>query len=35
VVAAEHFGNFFMDNMPAYAMGMAEQYEGPIEDEAC
>jgi aromatic ring-opening dioxygenase catalytic subunit (LigB family) len=34
VIAAEHFGNFFMNNMPAYAMGMAEHYEGPIEDEA-
>ena len=34
VVAAEHFANFFMDNMPAYCMGMAEYYEGPIEDEA-
>ena len=34
VIAAEHFANFFMDNMPAYAMGMAEHYEGPIEDEA-
>ncbi|MCZ6658093.1 MAG: extradiol ring-cleavage dioxygenase [Gammaproteobacteria bacterium] len=33
VVAAEHFANFFMDNMPAYCMGMAEDYEGPIEDE--
>lgn len=32
VVAAEHFANFFMNNMPAYAMGMAEEYEGPIED---
>jgi 2,3-dihydroxyphenylpropionate 1,2-dioxygenase len=32
VVAAEHFANFFMDNMPAYAIGMAERYEGPIED---
>jgi aromatic ring-opening dioxygenase catalytic subunit (LigB family) len=32
VVAAEHFANFFMDNMPAYAMGMADHYEGPIED---
>jgi aromatic ring-opening dioxygenase catalytic subunit (LigB family) len=32
VVAAEHFANFFMDNMPAFAMGMAERYEGPIED---
>ena len=33
VVAAEHFANFFMDNMPAYCMGMAHEYEGPIEDE--
>ena len=23
VVAAEHFANFFMNNMPAYCMGMA------------
>ena len=23
VVAAEHFANFFMNNMPAFAMGMA------------
>jgi 2,3-dihydroxyphenylpropionate 1,2-dioxygenase len=34
VVAAEHFANFFMNNMPAFAVGMAEHYEGPIEDEA-
>lgn len=34
VVAAEHFANFFMDNMPAFAMGMADAYEGPIEDVA-
>ena len=34
VVAAEHFANFFMNNMPAFAMGMADHYEGPIEDEA-
>jgi aromatic ring-opening dioxygenase catalytic subunit (LigB family) len=34
VVAAEHFANFFMNNMPAYCMGMADEYEGPIEDEA-
>ncbi len=32
LVAAEHFANFFMDNMPAYAIGMADSYEGPIED---
>ena len=34
VVAAEHFANFFMDNMPAFCVGMAETYDGPIEDEA-
>jgi len=34
IIAAEHFANFFMHNMPAYAMGMADYYEGPIEDEA-
>ena len=33
VVAAEHFANFFMNNMPAYCVGMADFYEGPIEDE--
>jgi len=33
VIAAEHFANFFMDNMPAYCMGIADEYEGPIEDE--
>ena len=32
IVAAEHFANFFMNNMPAFAMGMADSYEGPIED---
>jgi aromatic ring-opening dioxygenase catalytic subunit (LigB family) len=34
VVAAEHFANFFMNNMPAFAVGMADKYEGPIEDPA-
>ena len=34
VIAAEHFANFFMNNMPAYALGMAENYDGPIEDAA-
>ncbi|EJL30773.1 hypothetical protein PMI01_02996 [Caulobacter sp. AP07] len=34
VVAAEHFANFFMNNMPAFAVGMAETYVGPIEDPA-
>jgi 2,3-dihydroxyphenylpropionate 1,2-dioxygenase len=34
VVAAEHFANFFMNNMPAFAVGMADRYDGPIEDPA-
>jgi aromatic ring-opening dioxygenase catalytic subunit (LigB family) len=34
VVAAEHFANFFMNNMPAYALGMSDVYDGPIEDPA-
>ena len=34
IIAAEHFANFFMNNMPAYAIGMADSYEGPIEDPA-
>jgi len=32
VIAAEHFANFFMNNMPAFCIGMADEYEGPIED---
>ena len=32
VVAAEHFANFFMNNMPAFCIGIGEKYEGPIED---
>lgn len=32
IVAAEHFANFFMNNMPAFAVGMGESYTGPIED---
>jgi aromatic ring-opening dioxygenase catalytic subunit (LigB family) len=34
VVAAEHFANFFMNNMPSFAIGMADRYAGPIEDPA-
>mgnify|MGYP001825356392 CR=1 FL=1 len=34
VMAAEHFANFFMDNMPSFAIGMADFYDGPIEDAA-
>jgi len=34
VVAAEHFSNFFMNNMPGFAMGLASRYQGPIEEPA-
>lgn len=34
VIGAEHFANFFMNNMPSICVGMGERYEGPIEDEA-
>lgn len=33
IVSAEHFTNFFMDNMPAFCFGLAEDYPGPSEDE--
>lgn len=33
LVSSEHFANFFMDNMPTFSIGMAdESYYGPIED---
>ena len=32
IIAAEHFANFFMNNMPSYAIGMGESYRGPVED---
>ena len=32
VIAAEHFANFFMNNMPAFCMGISDDFEGPIED---
>ena len=32
VIAAEHFANFFMDNMPAFCIGIGDKYSGPIED---
>ncbi len=32
IISAEHFANFFSNNMPAFAIGMADHYDGPIED---
>ncbi len=34
VVAAEHFANFFMNNMPAFCIGIGDRHVGPIEDPA-
>ncbi|MGY9073813.1 MAG: DODA-type extradiol aromatic ring-opening family dioxygenase [Acidimicrobiales bacterium] len=34
VVGAEHFANFFMNNMPSFAIGMADYYDGPIEEQS-
>lgn len=34
IIAAEHFANFFMNNMPGLAVGMADYYDGPLEDDA-
>lgn len=32
VIAAEHFANFFMNNMPAFCIGIGDSHTGPIED---
>ena len=32
IIGAEHFANFFMNNMPAYCIGIGQRHEGPIED---
>jgi len=32
VISAEHYANFFNNNMPAFSIGMADYYDGPIED---
>lgn len=33
IVSAEHFSNFFLNNMPAFCVGLAAGYHGPVEDE--
>ncbi|MGY3138375.1 aromatic ring-opening dioxygenase catalytic subunit (LigB family) [Bradyrhizobium sp. USDA 4501] len=30
-IAPDHFTNFFVDRMPAFCVGMNEDYEGPVE----
>lgn len=32
VIAPDHFTNFFVDNMPAFCVGLNENYVGPAED---
>jgi len=32
LIAAEHWANFFLDNFPAFCVGTAETFTGPIED---
>src|SRR5258708_546008 len=32
VIAQDHFKNFFIDNMPAFCVGLNESYVGPAED---
>jgi aromatic ring-opening dioxygenase catalytic subunit (LigB family) len=32
VIAPDHFTNFFIDNMPAFCVGLNESYVGPAED---
>ena len=32
VVSAEHINKFFLDNLPAFAIGTAEAFDGPVED---
>jgi len=32
VIAPDHFTNFFVDNMPAFCVGLSESYVGPAED---
>lgn len=31
-ITVEHWANFFLDHMPAFCLGRAERYEGPVEE---
>src|SRR3954447_27048176 len=31
-LTVEHWANFFLNNMPAFCIGRAEYYDGPVED---
>ena len=34
IVSAEHVNKFFIDNMPAFCMGLFESFSGPVESKA-
>lgn len=34
MVSSEHYTNFFLDNAPAFCIGLADAHEGPSEDES-
>jgi 2,3-dihydroxyphenylpropionate 1,2-dioxygenase len=34
VVTPEHWTNFFLNNMPSFCLGLAEEYAGPFEEES-
>jgi hypothetical protein len=31
-ITVEHWANFFLNHMPAFCIGRADHYEGPVED---
>ena len=31
IVSSEHFANFFLDCMPAFTLGVADEFFGPVE----
>jgi len=34
VITPEHWANFFLDKMPAFCLGLADEFDGPLEDPA-
>ena len=33
VVSPEHWANFFLDHMPSFCIGLADEYSGPTDEE--
>ena len=33
VVSSEHWANFFLDNMPSFCIGIAEEFSGPTDEK--